>query len=496
VSAKRSKTSPPPAAARDPFALDRTLLQLSANDAWTIADACEGTQIFGATGSGKTSGSGQAIAKAMLRAGFGGLVLTAKPDERELWERYCRETGRSDSLLVFGAATPHRFNFLDYELKRSGGVGLTENLVALFNTVLEAAERSPGGGGGSDPFWGRAQRQLLRNAIDALILSGSRVDLLGLARVIASGPQYPEQPAEIAWQAGSECFQCLARAELRLQGGKFTPMQARDLEQTAAYWLGEFPRMAERTRSNIVATFTTMADGFLRGQLYELFGTTTTLAPELTHHGVVLIIDLPVKLYHDLGRFAQVLWKYLWQRATEARDTGKNPRPVFLWADEAQNFVTSHDMHFQSTARSSRAATVYLTQNISNYHAVLGAEGGQAKAAADSLLGNLQTKIFHANGDSETNEWAERTFAKSWAWRTNTSSTTQPPDGKRGGQRSSVTAGASQSFDSEVPARAFTTLRKGGPANRFAVDAVAFQGGRTWAVNGKNHIRVSFDQRS
>lgn len=33
---------------------------------------------FGSIGSGKTSGSGQALALAYLRAGFGGLVLCAK----------------------------------------------------------------------------------------------------------------------------------------------------------------------------------------------------------------------------------------------------------------------------------------------------------------------------------------------------------------------------------------------------------------------------------
>ncbi len=32
------------------------------------------------------------------------MVLTAKKDERALWESYCSETGRVDDLLVFGPA--------------------------------------------------------------------------------------------------------------------------------------------------------------------------------------------------------------------------------------------------------------------------------------------------------------------------------------------------------------------------------------------------------
>ena len=61
---------------------DAPLLQLSAGDAWRVKDAFEGTQILGSPGSGKTSGSGKAIAHAFLSAGFGGLVLCAKVDER------------------------------------------------------------------------------------------------------------------------------------------------------------------------------------------------------------------------------------------------------------------------------------------------------------------------------------------------------------------------------------------------------------------------------
>jgi len=55
----------------------RALVNLG-GDSWRIKDACEGTMIFGGTGSGKTSGSGRALATSFLSAGFGGLVLCAK----------------------------------------------------------------------------------------------------------------------------------------------------------------------------------------------------------------------------------------------------------------------------------------------------------------------------------------------------------------------------------------------------------------------------------
>src|SRR5579862_8210414 len=99
---------------RDPL-LDRPLLWFGKNDAWRVRDACEGTAVFGATGSGKTSGSGQGIAKALLRAGCGGLVCCAKPGEAQLWRQYCQETNRSDSLIIFSPTERWRLNFLNYE---------------------------------------------------------------------------------------------------------------------------------------------------------------------------------------------------------------------------------------------------------------------------------------------------------------------------------------------------------------------------------------------
>lgn len=68
--------------------LQLPLVEFSPADVWTLGDACTGVQIFGGIGSGKTSGSGAAIARAFLSNGFGGLVCCAKPSERELWEWY------------------------------------------------------------------------------------------------------------------------------------------------------------------------------------------------------------------------------------------------------------------------------------------------------------------------------------------------------------------------------------------------------------------------
>ncbi|MFN0007200.1 MAG: type IV secretory system conjugative DNA transfer family protein [Planctomycetota bacterium] len=485
---------------REPWDLSTALFQWSEHDAWTIGDAVTGSLITGATGSGKTTASGQAMAKALLRHGFGGLVLTTKPDEREHWQQYCKATGREGDLKVFGADKSLRFNFLDYEATRKGeGAGLTENLVNLFSTVLEVGDRGAAGGTGREDegYWRRASRQLIRNAVDLLVLSRGRVSVPELYRVVISAPTSAAQKRSTDWQTQSLCFQCLAQADKRQK----TASEEADLGVVADYFLIEYPELSEKTRSVIVSTFTSTADILMRGLLRDLFCTETNITPETVTDGTILVIDLPVKTFGEVGTFAQVLWKYAFQRSIERRDLARSPRPVFLWADEAQHFITSYDMQFQTTCRSSRVATVYLTQNVSNVYAALGGqEKGRVEAA--SLFANLNLKLLHANGDPVTNEWAASLIGRSRQFLANGNSSRSMDGGwpfalgiESLTQPGTTSAGFSETWEFEVQPARFTQLRTGGPTNGWAVDGVLFQNGRRFNASGKTWLPVSFKQR-
>ena len=181
---------------------------------WSLSDAFQGVQVLGGTGSGKSSGSGQALARAFLEANLGGLVLTAKTDEVFAWMEYAEATGRGNDLLVINAAAKDCFNFLSYELNRGGaGAGHTENLVNLFCSVLEASERRHGQGGGGDAYWQRTLKQLLRNAIDLAVLAVNDVDLPSLYRIITSAPRTPLEALDAAWQGSSVCYGLMDAAE-------------------------------------------------------------------------------------------------------------------------------------------------------------------------------------------------------------------------------------------------------------------------------------------
>lgn len=468
------------------FTLDRVLYHFNGTEPFTIRQACEGVQIFGGIGSGKTSGSGSALAKSYLRAGFGGLVLCAKKDELDTWMQYAYQTGREKSIIVFDATGKWRFPFLQYEVNRKGeGAGYTENLVRLFTTVHEAMERSKGGGG--DPYWMRAMEQLMRNAIDLCMLSRGEVSVPLLVDVISSAPRNMAQRRNEEWRERSLCWKLLTEANKRQRD----EWEQHDFDATVKYWMEEFCNLAPKTRSGVISMFTSMADNFLRRPFRKLFSDPPEdwreiAYPDLTQEGAIVIMNLPVKEFGEAGRAAQIVYKYMWQQAIERRTISEKPRPVFLWVDEAQNFATEYDMQFQATARSSRACTVYLTQNLPNYYAEMG--GSHSKHRVDSLVGNLQTKIWHANSDPETNNHAAETIGKSWQTR----------------QSSSTSAGADsynlghsiqESFDYDVIPQRFTRLRKGSPINQFEVDGIVFQNGRIWE-NGRTFLPAIFNQKA
>lgn len=181
------------------FPLDQPIIELASQTSrnyWTLRHAFEGLQIFGGIGSGKTSGSGRFVALKYLRAGFGGLVLTVKPDEKEMWQEFCSITRRSHDLCVIEPGGKHSFNFLDYESRSAYGQdALTENIVQVLKTVIRAGEEKSSGKS-DDPFWETALDMLIFNVIDLCRLAYGRISILDMYNIVQTIPKSEEGLAQ------------------------------------------------------------------------------------------------------------------------------------------------------------------------------------------------------------------------------------------------------------------------------------------------------------
>ncbi|MGH7243428.1 MAG: type IV secretory system conjugative DNA transfer family protein [Phycisphaerales bacterium] len=477
------------------------LLLWTLHDAWTVGQSFENCLILGATGSGKTSGSGDMLADAYIRAGYGGCICCSKISEMVEWIKRCECAGRGDDVILIEPGGKWKFNPLAYEMNRKGaGAGQGANVAALFDTLMELADRggSSSSGREAEPYWRRAVNQAVRNAIALLIAADHDISFEAMYRVFSSAPQSIEEVRSPAWQKASFCYQLFRKAFVR----EHDAIQRHDFELASDFWFLEFANLASRTRSVVVSTFTSQVDLWQRGILKEIFGGETTFTPNDAEHGKIIIVGLPVKEYHELGRAANIVMRYVFQRALESRDITASPRPVFLWADEFQTLITSHDAQFLATCRSARVSTVLLTQNLPGVYAALGG-GDKGKHEADAIFGNCNTKIFHSNSDPVTCEWMSNILGKSLQAMAS-GSVTNSNEGQWSsalgldfsGQRGNTSAGFSESYQFEVQPAEFAQLRTGGKEHGRHVDAILFQNGRVFRQNGKTWLRVTFRQKS
>ena len=125
-----------------------------------------------------------------------------------------------------------------------------------------------------------------------------------------------------------------------------------DLDTTVGYWLDEYPSISDRTRSGIVSMFTTTTDNFLRRPMRMLFSEAPEDAPniawpELTPRGHDYHHEPAGERIRQCRSIRQVVYKYIWQQAAERRDVKENPRPIFLWVDEAKTSLPNTTCSFR-----------------------------------------------------------------------------------------------------------------------------------------------------
>ncbi len=513
--------------------LDTEIMNFEGNS-WTTRDASTGLICFGMTGSGKSSGPLRSIAMRFLELGYGGIVFCAKPDECETWEAYAREKGREKDLIKLSEQT---FCFLDYELSRpqEAGGGQIENVVGIFLEVVRIT-KDKRNGGTSDEYWQNAIKQFLRNTISLLVLAHEAVTLPNIKAVIDTTLRSNEAAEELQeylkkfqnycqdpeirefHKSKSDFVQVVADFERHHQehGNKFNQNvidcakqfcsslllksifngenHGPDYELGYNYFLVEFPQLDERTRSNTISSFTVLADSMLRGEFLRCFGAKeSSLAIEdLYRKGKILIVDQDVKRHGLVGQMSAAIIKLCFEKMIERREDISNPNalPVFLWGDECQFFALEYDQKFQTTARSSRTLTVYATQNLDNLY------DGYGKEKANSLLGNLGTKIFCQNGDHTTNKWAADSIGQEVIRRRSQNIGDSKSGGMKGDYNRSdnYSEGWSEQKDYKVDIVQFTTLQTGGPRGQCRVGYIYWQSGRV-LKNGDVFVRGSIEQQ-
>jgi type IV secretory pathway TraG/TraD family ATPase VirD4 len=497
-----------------PFGLDDALLHMSGTT-WTLGDSFEHAIVLGGTGSGKTSAVMRTLLGRYLRYGYGGLVCTVKSDDTQRILRLAAEADRLDDVMVINPSQPWVLSFLDHELTRAGqGAGNVENAVSVLMEVVEA--RADGGRRQqSDAYWTEGARRLLRHSIEAIRLAGLRVTMRDIGAVIHGMPVAGEGGQPVS-PTDSFLVECMARAEA----------SGHDVRHLHNYFWRELARPgANRQVSGIVSTLTNMMDPLLSGHVATLLASEreSNWTPELTRTGKIIILDLPISEWGEVGRNAQLLVKKVWIDAMLRRQgLPRGEVPCFLLCDEYQVLATPSDAKLMQAGRSSCVSALCLTQNLNNLYACF--DGVRAQYQAHAMLGNFSTLIGCRNHDKTTNEWFADTIAKTLVRRRNhsvswgessssggnmgynhgRSSSAQGGSWSSGsnagyawnsGESFNTSSGMSEQFEYPVAPSVFTGLASGGKSHHYQVQAVVFKAGKRFWPHRMPFTGQIFHQR-
>lgn len=476
--------------------LNQPIINLSRRDQFKIRDLAESLIGLGQTGSGKSSSLLFLLAMALMRIKAGVIILVAKAEEVPFWKKIAAENGRADDVIEFGPGG-HTFNPLAWQVAADKRIGQrpTRNLVDLIEACGAAINRKRETGGDNEgPFWAKQPPRYLSFAIDLLYLAGEVISFDAIHRLINSAPTSPGQVDDADWRSRSYFNQVLEKGAART--AEMTEDDRHDFEVTARFFCQDFAEENPKVRSTVLSMVNEPLEQFVRGSLRRPFSTTTSFVPELVHYGAIAIVNWPILATGVEGAIVAALMKHCFQQSVMRSPdrTDPNARLAVLVSDECQfTLDPERDTKYLSVARGYKAPMIYLTQSKTMLDAVA---GEKAENQVKACLSNFTTRVFLANGDEATQEYAQNLFGKALQWRRNVSegsSTNEATPAWLGGG-DTENAGMSQQMDYVVQGSELADLRTGGPDNDFEVDALVYKAGRRWKASGQFVLRCTFPQ--
>ncbi len=409
-----------------------------------------GVAVFGAVGSGKTSGCMYPYARQILgwhaadpglRAG--GLVLEVKGDFCHQVRRILGGCGRGDDYVELSLDGDWCYNPLEADLD---AYSLAYQIASLLNQLF---------GSGKEPFWQQAYTNLVKFVILLHRLVDDYVTLQDVYRTaldddrlrrklaegrralrfepevrvaaevyVRVGPALPDRPwqldnadGRLAVRADADLLEALKRerAGFELREPEPTTPEQRQLRAVVTWYAHDWSRLDGKLRSSIVEGVSVFLSLFDQPEVADVFcppkeacregapsGQRWALPPlaAMLEEGKVLALNLPVGANPALGRAIGVLLKQDFQRAALARiprmaaEPDRSWRDLLLLCDEYQMFATAGesqpggDEKFFSLSRQARVIGVVATQSISSLRSALPGETWR------TLLQTLRTRIF------------------------------------------------------------------------------------------------------
>lgn len=148
--------------------------------------------------------------------------------------------------------------------------GSSGNITKCIAVIAETLRSSDTDNRESADFFQKEEERMIFNAVEIVKLATGRVTAPDLHRFISEAAMVPQQFLSAEWLNGFH-NQSIKAAWQKTK----TPIEQHDFELAKEYWLGEFPCMADKTRSSIMTGVMGVLHTYNTGLVRELVSTTT-----------------------------------------------------------------------------------------------------------------------------------------------------------------------------------------------------------------------------
>lgn len=467
--------------------------QPSILDELGISDSVLAAGIFltGAIGAGKTSVI-RLLETAILNRFTPGLIhCCVKQDEGDNAESIIKNSVMKDRCirLIPGRFT---FNFVSYELFGREG-GSPETLTRLFQRLNDILQRSTNDN--DEAFWKQLfYDYILHASTVAAYAYREAVTVEHIHDCIVESPASHAAMDDPNYKQTNGCYLMLKRAEANLQ----SEAEARNLTQASQFFQKKTVNLGERARGAGLQQCSSTLRPFLRSPLYEtVVSKTSSWTPEAPLNQYCCIVDAPVLVYQDGGRFINLLIAIMTMEAALRR---RNPETyVIVCRDEYHQCCDAEfDVMAQSISRSQKLACISAVQNLPLLHSAL---GGDQKAEQDmrALIGNFATKFMLQNICNFTNEYFAELFGRKRQLFSGFSET--PDNAQQEGIEGAIYGhggfhhSQNEQLDYALPPQSFVNLARGGPDYDFLISCYQSSAGRIYPETGDAFRGITFSQR-
>lgn len=344
-------------------------------------DLCKNVLTLGEIGAAKTSAVIVPFALQLMDTGTGILFVDGKGEAATPIERAAQSLGRIVKRIGVGALG---FNLLG---------GLTPKQATKI--ILDALHLT-GQTGSESAFWVSSVTTLAENTL-GILAQRSETYNLGAAYHFIYKDAFRSECLAFANER-------LAELQARVDAGDSSAGSAkRALRICCDFFEDVFPKLNEKTRNDINATFGTVLQKFQDPELLDAFCSThndAALAELLD--GTVFVLDLPLAKYDLAAQFVMLFIKEAVFRLIKSRaeldvSDPRRIRPVAFICDEYQKIVSATDADSLDVMRSLNGVVVAGAQSINAFYRALGDE-----ATTKALLANFVNKICFATSDPDT----------------------------------------------------------------------------------------------